>query len=97
MLIRIVKIVVAEDEQETFKQFFNQSKFKIMEFKGCQSVQLLCGENRNQHVILFTLSYWDNETALDNYRASDFFQETWQKAKTFFKDKPEAWSTYPMN
>jgi (4S)-4-hydroxy-5-phosphonooxypentane-2,3-dione isomerase len=43
--------------------------------------------------ILFTLSIWDDEAALDRYRASDLFQDTWAKTKALFQEKAEAWST----
>jgi heme-degrading monooxygenase HmoA len=43
--------------------------------------------------VLFTLSMWENELALDTYRQSELFKDTWAKTKVLFLEKAEAWST----
>jgi heme-degrading monooxygenase HmoA len=47
--------------------------------------------------MLFTLSIWDDETALEAYRQSELFQTTWAKTKVLFAEKAEAWSVEMMN
>ena len=37
---------------------------------------------------------WDSEEALDNYRSSPFFAETWRATKALFAAKAEAWSVH---
>ncbi len=49
-------------------------------------------QNLDQPNILFTLSYWDDEAALEAYRQSELFQSTWAKTKVFFAGKAEAWT-----
>ena len=37
-------------------------------------------------------SVWFSKNDLENYRNSDLFKETWKQTKTYFNDKPQAWS-----
>ena len=43
--------------------------------------------------VFFTLSFWENEEALNAYRDSELFKTTWAKTKILFSDKPQAWTT----
>lgn len=90
MLVRIVKLSLLEDKIETFLNNFENQKEDIRNFQGCRLLELYRDKN-NTH-IFFTYSYWTSEDALNNYRNSDFFKEIWAETKTFFSDKPEAWS-----
>lgn len=90
MIKRIVKLTFRSEEIEQFRQIFEQSKAKIRAFEGCLHVELLQGTASEN--IFFTFSIWDSEAALNNYRHSSFFQQTWAKTKKLFSDKPEAWS-----
>lgn len=90
MIKRIVKLTFQEEKLEEFKSIFEASKFKIKNFEGCHHVELLQGTKPDN--IFFTFSIWESEVALNKYRHSDFFQETWSKTKILFSEKPEAWS-----
>ena len=90
MLKRIVKLSIENDKKQLFIDLFASNKNYIEKFKGCKSVELV--QDINQKNIFFTLSIWDNEDALNNYRNSDLFKGIWSKTKTFFSDKPQAWS-----
>ena len=79
-----------EDKIEDFKKIFETSKSKIKASPGCYHVELLQMENFPN--IFFTLSVWENEDALNNYRSSSLFENTWKKTKALFNDKPQAWS-----
>lgn len=81
-----------EDAVEVFvSEVFEQSKDRIRAFPGCRHMELLRQTNGSN--ILFTLSYWDDEAALNAYRASDLFAQTWKKTKVLFAEKAEAWTT----
>ena len=69
---------------------FNLIKERIRNFKGCSFLELY--RDKNQPNIFFTYSYWDTEADLENYRNSTLFKEVWANTKSFFNDKPEAWS-----
>jgi heme-degrading monooxygenase HmoA len=80
-----------EDGVEPFlREVFEHSKDRIRTFPGCRHMELL--QHTAQPHVLFTLSYWDDEAALDRYRNSELFQSTWAKTKALFAGKAEAWS-----
>ncbi|WP_416448319.1 putative quinol monooxygenase [Leeuwenhoekiella sp. A2] len=90
MLVRIVKMEFEKEHIEDFQALFSAVRNKIINFEGCQSVELyqdIVTENR-----FFTYSHWDNTAALEKYRSSSFFKETWARTKVLFSNKPEAWS-----
>ncbi|MBB6461623.1 putative quinol monooxygenase [Flammeovirga kamogawensis] len=91
MLHRFVRMSFQEDKIEDFKKIFTTIQSTIEGFEGCHSVILLQDKNVNKFM---TFSIWDNEDALNNYRDSDFFKQTWIKTKKMFDDKPEAFSMY---
>ena len=75
---------------DEFLSNFNLIKERIRNFKGCSFLELY--RDKNQPNIFFTYSYWDTETDLENYRNSILFKEVWANTKSFFNNKPEAWS-----
>ncbi len=90
MLIRIVKMTFKEDAVQTFLDFFNERKKIIRNFPGCTHLELW--RDKHQPNVYFTYSIWKNEEALDHYRYSGFFKETWTFTKQHFSAKPEAYS-----
>jgi quinol monooxygenase YgiN len=90
MIKRIVKLTFQEDKTEDFRAIFEDNKSKIRGFEGCHHVELL--NAKPQGNVFFTFSIWENEEALQNYRQSELFQNTWRKTKALFSDKPEAWT-----
>lgn len=91
MINRIVKMTFREEEVDNFLEIFESSKAKIRNFPGVQHLELLQGVNQKN--ILFTYSLWENEDALEAYRNSSLFKDTWGKTKPLFAAKAEAWST----
>jgi quinol monooxygenase YgiN len=91
MIKRVVKMTFQPEKVEAFLQdVFEASKSNIRAFPGCQSMELL--RDTTTPNILFTLSVWDSEEALNTYRSSELFQSTWSKTKVLFADKAQAWS-----
>ncbi|MFY9242154.1 MAG: antibiotic biosynthesis monooxygenase [Polaribacter sp.] len=90
MFVRIVKMSLHSKFIAEFQHMFDEKKAKIRANKGCTLLELY--QDKNNPEIFFTYSYWENESDLENYRNSDFFKETWQQTKTYFNNKPEAWS-----
>lgn len=90
MLIRIVKMTFDKRNTATFIESFKSVQKSILDFKGCHHVELLRDDNDLN--IFFTYSYWDSEEDLNDYRRSDFFLEVWSRTKSWFSEKPEAWS-----
>jgi heme-degrading monooxygenase HmoA len=80
-----------DDAVQTFvTEVFEQSKAQIRAFEGCRHMELL--QQKNNPTVLFTLSIWDNEEALNNYRTSELFAQTWVKTKALFAAKAEAYT-----
>lgn len=90
MITRIVKLSISSHHCDDFIAFFNEHKATINNFNGCIHVELLKEEESEN--IFFTYSHWENNQALENYRNSTIFESIWKKTKTFFNDRPEAWS-----
>lgn len=91
MLQRIVKLTFRQESAETFlREVFDPSKEAIRAFPGCHSMYLL--RDKAQPFIMFTYSVWESEEALERYRQSTLFQNTWEKTKVLFGGRPEAWS-----
>ena len=90
MLKRIVKLSIQSNKKKQFIDLFEKNQHLISSFSGCISVELVQDVNANN--IFFTYSLWENENALNNYRNSTLFKGIWSETKTFFSDKPEAWS-----
>ncbi len=90
MLKRIVKLTFRTSEVETFLTLFEASKYKIRSVEGCLHLELLrvAGEGN----VFFTYSFWTEASALQSYRESELFKQTWSNTKVLFADKPEAWS-----
>jgi len=91
MIIRIVNLTFQEHFINDFLKIFEESDSHILAFSGCNGVELV--RDIHQPNVFFTISKWDNEAALENYRKSDFFGSTWAKIKPLFLVKAEAWST----
>ena len=90
MITRIVKMKFKVDGIDTFIEFINSRVDTIRAFEGCEGLKILRDERDPS--IIFTYSLWKNDQSLQAYRSSEFFKETWKVTKSFFMDKPEAWS-----
>ncbi len=95
MIIRFVKMTFKDEFVEEFLSELDKRKERIRNFKGCSFLQVL--QDVNDPRIIFSHSFWESEQALDNYRYSEFFQETWKFTKPKFAEKPQAWSTNSLH
>lgn len=78
------------DAVQEFRALFSERKERIRNFEGCTHLELL--EDKEKGNVYFTYSYWDNEKALDKYRNSELFKDTWKHTKALFLEKAEAWT-----
>lgn len=90
MLVRIVRMNFKRKHMDDFLKLFQQISPTIREFRGCSHLELL--RDYNEENIFVTYSYWEDEAALENYRTSDFFKDSWAKTKIFFDEKPQVFS-----
>lgn len=90
MILRIVKMTFQPENISTFTALFNKQKSAIRNFPGCTHLELW--NDLDAPHVFFTYSHWENPEALDSYRHSPLFKETWAATKILFSAKPEAWS-----
>jgi quinol monooxygenase YgiN len=79
-----------ESKVDEFLQLFSKVQPHIAEFAGCNKVELKRDSSLNN--VFYTHSVWSDESALESYRKSDFFKQTWAKTKKLFGGKPLAFS-----
>jgi len=90
MIVRLVKMTFKQERVEDFLDMFERKKEFIRNFKGCNHLQLL--EDQKETNVIYTYSIWDSDEALNGYRGSELFAETWKETKGYFKAKAEAMS-----
>ncbi len=90
MLIRIVRMHFHPENVQVFIQVLKKVKPVIETFPGCMYLEVL--QDAANPNVYYTYSHWTNETALENYRDSSFFQETWANTKVLFASKAQAFS-----
>jgi heme-degrading monooxygenase HmoA len=91
MIKRIVKMEFLEGNENAFLEIFEQVQLEIKGFPGCHSLELL--QETDSATIFFTVSVWETKEALEEYRNSTLFNETWEMTKQLFSKKAMAWST----
>ena len=90
MITRIVKMSFQDGRQQAFEKIFYRTRPAILLFEGCNQVELQ--RDAKNPAIYFTISRWDSESALENYRSSTLFRNTWSEVKPLFAERAEAWS-----
>ncbi len=90
MITRFVKLHLKPEYIDTFRELFTKVNQKIKAMKGCKNVVLL--QDIQNPCIFFTHSEWESEDALNAYRNTPLFIETWAFVKPFFAEKAAAWS-----
>jgi len=90
MIIRIVKMTFKKEKVDDFLLIFEMSKSKILNFEGCEHLELW--KEQEKENIFFTYSLWKSNKDLQQYRNSALFEATWAKTKVLFEKKPEAWT-----
>jgi quinol monooxygenase YgiN len=89
-ITRVVQLTLHPQHTEAFAQIFRQHQQLIAQFEGC--IELNAYQDHRQSHVFFTISKWQNEASLDNYRFSPFFKELWGKVKPMFAEKAIAHS-----
>jgi quinol monooxygenase YgiN len=89
-MIRLVRMTFRPDARDEFLEYFDASAPRIRAFEGCEHLQLWQG--RRFPNVCTTFSQWTGEEALERYRRSVLFRETWRKVKPLFAAAPVAHS-----
>jgi quinol monooxygenase YgiN len=94
MITRIVRMHFEASKTEAFIEIFNTSKNAIRNMPGCMYLSL--HRDHADANVFYTLSKWDSDADLQNYRNSELFAGTWAATKALFAGKPQAWSLDPI-
>lgn len=89
-ITRVVKLTLKPECIGDFCDVFVAHQQQISRFDGCISLQGF--QDNKEPNIFFTISQWDSEAHLDNYRFSDFFKTLWTTVKPMFAEKALAHS-----
>jgi heme-degrading monooxygenase HmoA len=75
---------------DEFLTIFNTHKHAIRNFPGCSHLELL--KDADNEFVFTTLSYWNDEQCLADYRKSELFASVWGTVKTLFSERTQAFS-----
>ena len=78
------------DRRDDFLALFAETRERIAAAPGCRSLDLW--QDPRYANVLTTVSLWDDARALDAYRRSDLFRETWARTTPLFAAAPVALS-----
>lgn len=95
MINRLVKMEFDPEKTNTFRELFARQQQQIRQFPGCLHLELW--EHPASGNTFFTFSQWESEAALEAYRHSNLFRETWAATKVLFSAKPAAWTVLPVS
>ncbi len=90
MIVRLVQMTFKPENIDAFRKLFAEREQLIRNSEGCRRLELW--QDKNRENIFFTYSIWENEAALEAYRSSVLFRDTWAMTKVLFDAKPEAWT-----
>ena len=90
MLIRIVRLTLHPGTIQTFLDHFDAVSPHIRNFPGCMHLELW--QDLEASHIITSCSHWSHVNALEHYRHSDLFKDTWTKVRPLFAARAEAFS-----
>ena len=90
MITRVVRLTFKPEFAASFISIMQLHQEQIKNFKGCSHLN----SYQDIHVphVFFTISHWEDENALNEYRHSDFFKTLWSTLKPMFAEKTVAHS-----
>ena len=89
-LVRIVRLTFNEETISQFEELYAEHSPAIALRKGCLGVELVT-DIRNPYVRA-TISRWEDEESLNEYRNSELFGVVWPATSMLFDARPEVWS-----
>lgn len=90
MLLRTVRMTFRPDRLDDFLDLFREARPRIAAAPGCRHLELW--QDARFPNVLTTFSHWDGPDALEAYRRSDLFRETWARTTPLFAAAPVAHS-----
>jgi heme-degrading monooxygenase HmoA len=91
MIKRIVVMDLLPGTEGQFLDIFETVKKQIRACEGCRGLEVLRSQD-NGSISVWTISLWESENALQLYRTSPLFKQTWSEVKLLFSGKAKAWT-----
>ena len=89
-MIPILKMTFKPEHCQDFIDHFYKIDSKITSMPGCERLKL--HRDISNPSVFFTYSFWQDDAALQHYRESDLFKDTWKLVKSWFSEPAAAWS-----
>ena len=86
-IIRIVRMTFTQETLLQFESVFKKHEVAIGGQSGCFHVELV--RDSINPLVRATVSRWDSEESLNNYRKSELFGVVWPETKRLFAAAPE--------
>lgn len=90
MIVRIVHMFFHPNALHEILPLIQRQIRAVEAFPGCIAVKLFRDTNNPDH--LCTISIWEDQGALEDYRHSSQFVEVWSVLKRHFAKPPQAYS-----
>jgi len=94
-IIRIVRMTFTQETLKQFEAIFKKHEKAIGDQPGCFKVELV--KDSTNPLVRATVSRWDSEKSLNDYRKSELFGEVWPETKRLFAEAPEVVSYINLN
>lgn len=83
-------MTIRTEEQIRFESLFENHRQLISSMPGCLGLRLLIDTDKSG--VFFTISAWQSDAHLEQYRKSEIFKALWPQVKVLFDAPAEAWS-----
>jgi len=90
VITRIVRMEFQPAHVDDFLVHFKGVAHRIRQFPGVHRLEL--HRDADQPNVFYTYSKWNGERDLEAYRQSELFKGAWSQAKSWFSEKPQAFS-----
>lgn len=91
MITRIVRLTLKdESSQNDFRALYASRNPMNRGVSGCLEVKIMKDINENN--VYYTVSKWTTNEALENYRSSAYFKETWPMVKSTLASKTKVFT-----
>lgn len=90
MVERIVRLEFMPDKVGEFKAIFEEVKTKVRTSPGCLGMTLFV--DAESPSVFYTISQWESEKYLEDYRHGELFQNSWARMRVLFGGKAQAFT-----
>lgn len=88
MIVRLVSLKFEPEYRSEFEALFETVYPRIRRLPGCTFLQLAADPEGPADFM--TISYWESEEDLEEYREGELFGDVWPQVKEMLRDKPWA-------